>query len=320
MNTDVQKIKRNTSLLPSLLFFSFILIALSVYCLLFPVFKQLNDEKLEIVFYIVGAIGTVCFVFMLFNYLFQLIFPKNAIIIDNNGFYDLTVAGIGAGFVEWSNVANISVFSVDKKRFMGISLNEPSTVLNDCPRSVEKLIIKNANESLPEIIIKQSDIAISLDRLNTIFKSNTVLTNQNHKDNNNLSIFEETITYDIEKSKNLTVSTDTKELSIDALFEKPQDFVAESVKEATEEMTEDDIYINSHIESEALKTTDNITSEAEPVQDNSKNNENDASIEELLSSLSQSLKNNQEKIDNSDKKDLSKDIEELIKLLKNNKE
>ncbi|MEG1743616.1 MAG: STM3941 family protein, partial [Clostridia bacterium] len=165
---NLKKIKFSRAYTPLFLMLSLFLLGLSIYCVFYPVGLTL-EKPVALTFYIAGGIGALYFAFSSFNYIFQLISPKNAIILSPEGFADFSFCGTGAGFIEWSNIKTVKIATTKHGKLFGLTLVNPDLVLTDTSKTVAKAIKRNIDAKLPEIIIRQDDLSINLNELLELF-------------------------------------------------------------------------------------------------------------------------------------------------------
>lgn len=185
MDNSYTKITKSKSLTPLYLIFSLALTGLSVFCFILPFIKNI-ESPLNYAFMIFGGVGSLFFAFAFFNCLYQLFKPKNAFILSDEGFLDLTNGGEGAGFIPWSNVAGVEMCGSSKKPYIGIRLIDANEVLKTAKRPLEKQINTLLESGKPELVIRPFEISISLHSAFDIFveRRNAYLRTVDHGDTN----------------------------------------------------------------------------------------------------------------------------------------
>lgn len=174
MEKNIIKIKKSRFYTPVLLIFSVILLALSIYCIIYPSGKALS-QSVALTFRIAGGAGAAYFAFSFFNYFFQLISPKNALVISDDGFADFVTGGTGVGFVEWKNVCSVTPVKTKNGSYLGIGLVDTDALELNPKGAAFRALNQNKENNLPEIIISSSDIDMRISELNRLFSKYTQL-------------------------------------------------------------------------------------------------------------------------------------------------
>ncbi len=184
MDKSFTRITKNKSLTPLLIFFSFALAALSGYCFALPFIKNI-EAPLKYAFVVAGAVGAMYFTFMTFNCGYQLVKPKNAVLVSDEGFLDLVNGGVGAGFIPWSNVRCIEMCG-GSKPYIGIGLSDANVVLKTANRALEKQIGERSGDEKPELMFRPFEIGCSLAQAYETLKNhrNAYLRSLDHGDTN----------------------------------------------------------------------------------------------------------------------------------------
>ncbi|NLN55983.1 MAG: hypothetical protein GX148_06775 [Clostridiales bacterium] len=185
MENSFQRITKSKTLTPLYMLFSLALASLSGYCFVLPMFKPV-ETPLDYAFYIAGGVGFVFFAFTFFNCIYQLFKPKNAFLVSDEGFLDLTNGGDGAGFIPWYNVRSIEMCGSSKKPYIGIRLADANEVIKVAGRSLEKQINAMLESGKPELVIRPFEIGCPLKQAFDIFTEgrNAYLRTVDHGDTN----------------------------------------------------------------------------------------------------------------------------------------
>jgi hypothetical protein len=162
MDNSFARITKNKSLVPLLTLFSLVLASLSVYCLILPFIKDIK-APLNYAFIAVGGLGSLYFTFTVFNYAYQLVKPKNALLVSDEGFLDLVNGGNGAGFVPWSNVRCVEMSGSEERPYIGIGLIDANEVMKTSRRSLEKQITEMSGAGKPELMFRPFEIGCTLE-------------------------------------------------------------------------------------------------------------------------------------------------------------
>jgi len=180
---DIIKIRRTRGYIPLFLMLSVVLLALSIYCVIYAYTTELNRTS-TVIFYVAGAIGILFFTYSAFDNLFQTIQPKNALIIGEDGFADFTIGGVGIGMVKWDNIKSLKTVRSKDGRLLMIELNDFNAVVDDAPKYAQKAVMR-ADWELNSIAIRQIDVAERLANIIDIFNKhiNAVTHTPSEEDN-----------------------------------------------------------------------------------------------------------------------------------------
>ncbi|MDD4126041.1 MAG: hypothetical protein PHW77_10010 [Eubacteriales bacterium] len=185
MDNSYTKIVKSKSLTPFFTLFSLALSALSAYCLILPFIKDIR-VPLNYAFMAAGGIGFLYFTFTTFNCAYQLFKPKNAVLVSDEGFLDLTNGGNGAGFIHWSNVRSVEMCGSEKKPYIGIGLADANEVIKIAGHALEKQITELSEAEKPELMLRPFEIDCTLKQAYQILTGhrNAYLRTVDHGDTN----------------------------------------------------------------------------------------------------------------------------------------
>lgn len=148
-----------------------LMLAISLMFLFFPFIPRVaNALSAELLrdYMILGGICTLFFAFATTSFLFGAIAPPNALKIVQSGFYDYTVAGKGVGFIPRGAIVSLKLFGDRKNTFLGIKLDSDFTNSLSADKRVKKELAENYLSGLPNVIIRQSDIRMTINELMNI--------------------------------------------------------------------------------------------------------------------------------------------------------
>lgn len=165
---NIIKLRRTRGYIPLFLMLSVVLLALSIYCVIYAYTTKLSGTSTAI-FYIAGIIGTLFFAYSAFDNLFQTIQPKNALIIGSDSFADFTIGGVGVGDVSWDNVVSVKNERSKDGRLLIIELADLQSVLDSAPKAAQKAIL-NADWGDNVIAIRQMDVEERFVKVEELFK------------------------------------------------------------------------------------------------------------------------------------------------------
>lgn len=148
-----------------------LMLTISLLFLFFPFIPQvtsaLSAEMLR-TYMILGGGCTLFFAFATASFLFGAVSPPVALKITDDGVYDYTVAGVGAGFIPSDAIVSLKVFGDRRNTFLGIKLDGRYPDFLPSNKKVKKELLDNYAAGLPNIIIKQSDIRMEISELMNI--------------------------------------------------------------------------------------------------------------------------------------------------------
>lgn len=165
------RIKKKQPFLKTFTILGIFMLILSLLCLFspfIPSFDKAFNDKFELVYMIIGGICTPFFSFFTCYSIMTLISPQTALIIKDIGVYDYTMAGGGAGFIPAEAIVSLRVFGNNKKQYLGIRTNEDYNVNLGASTRAKREIRNNLESGMPAVIIKGSDIAIGIEKLQTL--------------------------------------------------------------------------------------------------------------------------------------------------------
>ena len=158
---EVRRIKKSRNLTPLLAFFA-LLMAVSSGYLLYLYFTSDLRQPFETLFLVIGSVGAVYFTICFFNLIYQVISPKNAFLISEDGFLDLINGDTGAGFVSWTNVRSIEIIG-NSKPYIGIGIVSASEITEDAGKKLALQIKTRSEKGLPELVIRPFEISCPLE-------------------------------------------------------------------------------------------------------------------------------------------------------------
>lgn len=162
------RIKKKQNNLPLYAMLSLLMLIMSAVCLFasfIPFFESTLSAFFLKMLMIIGGICTLFFAFSSSYIIFNIVSPPVGIIIKENGFYDYTMASGGVGFIPIEAILSLKLFGSKNKHFLGIKLhNEYLEQIGDT-RYAKREIASNIESGMPAIIIRQSDICISVKKL-----------------------------------------------------------------------------------------------------------------------------------------------------------
>ncbi len=311
-NTNkIIKIRKTRGYTPLFLILGIILLGFSVYCVCYAYTSQMTGTPL-ILFYAAGGIGTMFFTYSTFDNLFQTVSPKNALIIGNESMADFTVADIGVGEIRWDNIKNIQRMPSKKCDILVLELHDLESVTENAPSAVQKAILRS-DWGENSIAISQADIEMKLSELESLihqrigrFKENV----ENSSDNGKTKV----MTDDQFKSlRPVEAKPDVKE------EEKPEaDYRSELAKifaedEAPEKSEEE----SATAESATYQANETGTPEITEAKAEVKTKENNSlsNVEDLLSDFSAKLKNGGKALNESERNELTEQLNALLENL-----
>ena len=143
---------------------SLLMLGASIYCMLLPAFNS-YDRNLEYFFYAAGVTGIIYFGYLAINQLITLISPGNAVVLTEDGFYDFTLSGGGAGFITWEAVTGTKLYGSKKGKFIGINILKPKKLFKNVKKKTYNEIISNIESEMPPIVIDCRGIEMTPEEL-----------------------------------------------------------------------------------------------------------------------------------------------------------
>lgn len=302
---EIFRIKKSRNLTPLLAFFALLLACASGY-LLYLYFTLDLKMPFEILFLVVGAVGAVYFTVCFFNLLYQVISPKNALLISEDGFLDLINGDVGAGFVSWANVSLVEMFGEDKP-YIGIGLLSVSNLEEKPAKKLASQMEARTSKGLPELVIRPFEIACGLDEA---FSALRDFRNRyySHIDAGDTNVFDARKIPGLESLNEFGGLFKEKEEESDEGIgngEKSGGIAGAIGTDEETPLADDDVKIAESTDGKAP---------------DKKADDTRKSIDELLAELSETIgKKREETSESSTDKTVSDGIEELIKLLKEKK-
>ncbi|MDD4475680.1 MAG: hypothetical protein PHV95_07820 [Eubacteriales bacterium] len=150
MEDLIIKNKRGAS--PIVAVLSLLMLGASIYCMLLPVLNS-YDQNLEYFFFGAGITGVAYFGFLAVNQLITAISPGNAVVLTEDGFYDFTLPGGGAGFIDWESITRTKIYGSKKSKFVGIDVQKPKKLFRDVKKKAYDEIMSNIESGMPAVVI-----------------------------------------------------------------------------------------------------------------------------------------------------------------------
>ncbi len=351
---DIIRIKRTRGYVPLFLMLSIVLLALSIYCVIYAYTSNLNGAS-SAIFYIAGAIGILFFTYSAFDNLFQTIQPKNALIIGSEGFADFTVGGVGIGMVKWDNIKSIKTVRSKDGRLLMVELNDFNAIVDNAPKYAQKAVMR-ADWDDNSIAIRQIDVAERLSVITEMFNKhiNAAGHNNSEEENSKTKVMSDA---DV-KSLFHTLSEQEEAAPVEAKqekkeprrFEELQGEVADSLSETAaipdipapsedEPKLYDDVNDvdeskqekpkakrqtdTESIKSENVHTSapkiDDIDSLIDTIKSDSKAKNGLSDIDNLMSKFSEELKSGKSKLNDSERTELADELTALLEDIKKKK-
>lgn len=161
-------IKKKQSSMPIYAVVGLLMLCIALFCLFMPfipTFADATSKNMQTVYMIIGGVGTMFFAFVTSYTIFNIISPPVGITISNEGIYEYTVANCGAGFIPKEAIVSLKTFGKDKKRYLGINVATKHAEKLGEGMAAKREILNNINAGIPAVIIRQSDIKISVSKL-----------------------------------------------------------------------------------------------------------------------------------------------------------
>lgn len=156
------------------LFYLFMLL-LSVFCCLSKWVIDI-DEKYNTYITAIGFVSTLYFTSQFTYTIYRGIRPKNALILTEKGIYDFINDPSKGIFINWENISSVKLFGSDKAPLLGIELYDSDILIESLRKNIAEEIRSNIQTGLPAIVIRQSDIAPSLQQILPAFNEFISLT------------------------------------------------------------------------------------------------------------------------------------------------
>ncbi len=167
-------IKRKQANLPVYTIVSLVMLCIALFCLFIPfipVFRDAIEKSTQTAYMILGGVGTMFFAFFTSYTVFNIISPPIGVVVSEEGVYEYTVAGCGAGFIPKEAIVSLKTFGKDKKQYLGIGV--ASEYIDSLGEGAEaqKEIKSNISAGIPAVIIRQKDIYIPISELFKMIKN-----------------------------------------------------------------------------------------------------------------------------------------------------
>lgn len=161
-------IKKKQSSMPVYSAISLIMLCIALFCLFTPFIPPFSTEiskNMQTGYMILGGVGTMFFAFVTSYTVFNIISPPVGVTVSEEGIYEYTVAGFGAGFIPKEAIISLKTFGKDKRQYLGIKVD--ADYVSDLGESVaaKKEIAHNVDAGIPAVIIRQCDIYITVNKL-----------------------------------------------------------------------------------------------------------------------------------------------------------
>lgn len=161
-------IKKKQSSMPVYSAVSLIMLCISLFCLFSPFIPPFSTglgKNMQTAYMILGGIGTMFFAFVTSYTVFNIISPPIGITVSEDGIYEYTVAGCGAGFIPKEAIVSLKTFGKDKRQYLGINVDSAYVGTLGEGISAKREITNNMEAGIPAVIIRQSDIYITVNKL-----------------------------------------------------------------------------------------------------------------------------------------------------------
>jgi len=161
-------VKKKQRAMPIYAAVSIIMLCIALFCLFTPFIPPFSNalSKTALTLYMtLGGVCTMFFAFVTSYIIFNLISPPVGISIAKDGVYDYTVAGSGVGFIPKESIVSLKTFGNDQKQYLGIKIADGFVDELGASNAVRKEIQNNLLSGIPAVIIRESDISISVKKL-----------------------------------------------------------------------------------------------------------------------------------------------------------
>jgi hypothetical protein len=161
-------IKKKQTSMPVYAATSIIMLCIALFCLFTPFiapFSTVLSKDMLTAYMILGGVTTMFFAFVTAYTVFSIISPPIGITVSEEGIYEYTVAGCGAGFIPKEAIVSLKTYGVDKKQYLGINVASAYVAELGEKLSAKREIMDNVDAGAPAVIIRQSDIYITVNKL-----------------------------------------------------------------------------------------------------------------------------------------------------------
>lgn len=161
-------IKKKQSTMPIYSAIGLIMLCIALFCLFtpfIPPFSTKLSKDMQLVYMIIGGIGTMFFAFATSYTVFNIISPPVGVTISDEGIYEYTVAGCGAGFIPKEAIISLKTFGKDKRQYLGINISPQYISDLGEGNAAKKEIAHNMEAGIPAVIIRQSDVYITVSKM-----------------------------------------------------------------------------------------------------------------------------------------------------------
>ena len=150
MDDFIVKKKRGSA--PITMAFSLILLGASIFCLFMPNINE-YESGIAMFIYASGGIGTFYFGYLAIIKLLATISPGVGLVFTQEGLYDFTLPGGGAGFVNWNVVGATKIYGDKKGKFIGIEVQKPKKTFKRVGKRAYAEIMTNIESGMPALVI-----------------------------------------------------------------------------------------------------------------------------------------------------------------------
>ncbi len=144
---------------------SLLLLFASIFCLGVAAFADVMKGAEQLTCMLISSVGILFFLMCTMYMFFNLFSPAIGVSVNSSGIRDYTVAGKGAGFIPKEAIVSLRLFGKDNKEFLGITVLPDYIESLGLNKAAKREIKNNIESGTPAIIIKQSDINVSIYKL-----------------------------------------------------------------------------------------------------------------------------------------------------------
>jgi len=161
-------IKKKQSSMPIYSAVSLVMLCIALFCLFSPFIPPFStglSKSMQTGYMILGGIGTMFFAFVTSYTVFNIVSPPIGITVSEEGIYEYTVAGCGAGFIPKEAIVSLKAFGKDKRQYLGINVDSAHIGNLGEGLAAKREITNNMEAGIPAVIIRQKDIYITVNKL-----------------------------------------------------------------------------------------------------------------------------------------------------------
>ncbi|MDD4422425.1 MAG: hypothetical protein PHD46_05260, partial [Eubacteriales bacterium] len=144
--------------------FSLIMAIIALACCLIAKLSYISSEYLTYII-IAGLLGCGYFFFLYTMTVISALKPLDALVLTEKGIYDFVTYPEKGLFIDWENVSSVRFIGTDKSPLLGIELYDADIIIDSLKKTSGEEIRANIESGLPPIIIKQSDIGVSISKI-----------------------------------------------------------------------------------------------------------------------------------------------------------